>query len=227
MARILLVDDEPSILNVLSTLLKQEGHDAVPVRGGEKAQELILHLIIATLSVTLLIWVFLGWREALVVLVAVPVTLALTLASSYLFGYTLNRVTLFALIFAIGILVDDAIVVVENIQRRDLTAMEEAESFWHLKDKFGMTQDEIAERVGKDRTTVSNAMRLLKLPAEIRAQVEDGLLSAGHARPLLPLPEPLRGSSPPPTLPGQLKIRPRSKGLKRNSISPLMAASPT
>lgn len=77
---------------------------------------------------------------------------------------------------------------VENIQRRDLTAMEEAEAYWHLKEKFGMTQDEIAERVGKDRTTVSNAIRLLKLPAEIRAQVEDGLLSAGHARTLLALP---------------------------------------
>lgn len=77
---------------------------------------------------------------------------------------------------------------VENVQRRDLTPMEEAESYWHLKDKFGMTQEEIAERVGKDRTTVANAMRLLKLPAEVRAQVEDGLLSAGHARTLLALP---------------------------------------
>lgn len=77
---------------------------------------------------------------------------------------------------------------IENVQRRDLTAMEEADAYWHLKDKFGMTQEEIAERVGKDRTTVANAMRLLKLPAEIRAQVEDGLLSAGHARALLALP---------------------------------------
>ena len=84
---------------------------------GEKARELILHLLIATLSVTLLIWVFLGWREAAVVLVAVPVTLALTLFVYYAFGYTLNRITLFALIFSIGILVDDAIVVVENIYR--------------------------------------------------------------------------------------------------------------
>jgi multidrug efflux pump subunit AcrB len=84
---------------------------------GEKAQELILHLIIATLSVTVLIWIFLGWREALVVLVAVPVTLALTLFVYYALGYTLNRITLFALIFSIGILVDDAIVVVENIYR--------------------------------------------------------------------------------------------------------------
>jgi multidrug efflux pump subunit AcrB len=84
---------------------------------GDKASELILHLVIATLSVTLLIWLFLGFREALVVLVAVPVTLGLTLFTYYIMGYTLNRVTLFALIFSIGILVDDAIVVVENIYR--------------------------------------------------------------------------------------------------------------
>ncbi|MCU0621180.1 MAG: efflux RND transporter permease subunit, partial [Gemmatimonadales bacterium] len=76
----------------------------------EKASELILHLAIATLSVTALIWLFLGWREAVVVLVAVPVTLALTLFVYYALGYSLNRITLFALIFSIGILVDDAIV---------------------------------------------------------------------------------------------------------------------
>ena len=83
----------------------------------EKSSELIKHLWIATLAVVVLMALALGRREAVVVLVAVPTTLALTLASSYMFGYTLNRVTLFALIFAIGILVDDAIVVVENIHR--------------------------------------------------------------------------------------------------------------
>ncbi|MGE5236340.1 MAG: efflux RND transporter permease subunit [Acidobacteriota bacterium] len=83
----------------------------------EKSNELIFHMGLATLSVVLLMAFALGRREAVVVAVAVPTTLALTLASSYLFGYTLNRVTLFALIFAIGILVDDAIVVVENIHR--------------------------------------------------------------------------------------------------------------
>jgi multidrug efflux pump subunit AcrB len=83
----------------------------------EKSSELIKHLWIATLAVVVLMALALGRREAIVVLVAVPTTLALTLAASYLFGYTLNRVTLFALIFAIGILVDDAIVVVENIHR--------------------------------------------------------------------------------------------------------------
>ena len=83
----------------------------------DKSDELLKHLFIATLSVTLLIALALGFRESGVVLLAVPVTLALTLAVFYLYGYTLNRVTLFALIFSIGILVDDAIVVVENIVR--------------------------------------------------------------------------------------------------------------
>jgi multidrug efflux pump subunit AcrB len=83
----------------------------------EKSNELLKHLLLATVSVTVLIALFLGLRASLVVLVAIPVTLALTLFLYYLYGYTLNRVTLFALIFSIGILVDDAIVVVENIAR--------------------------------------------------------------------------------------------------------------
>ena len=83
----------------------------------DKSDELLKHLLLATLSVTALIALALGWRESGVVLVAIPMTLALTLAVFYLYGYTLNRVTLFALIFSIGILVDDAIVVVENIVR--------------------------------------------------------------------------------------------------------------
>ncbi len=83
----------------------------------DKSSELVDHLLIATLSVAALIALAMGWRSGLVVLIAVPVTLALTLAIYALAGYTLNRVTLFALIFSIGILVDDAIVVVENIER--------------------------------------------------------------------------------------------------------------
>jgi multidrug efflux pump subunit AcrB len=82
-----------------------------------KSNELLWHMFIAVFSVALLIWLTLGRREAAVVLVAIPVTLALTLFVFYLYGYTLNRITLFALIFSIGILVDDAIVVVENIVR--------------------------------------------------------------------------------------------------------------
>jgi multidrug efflux pump subunit AcrB len=83
----------------------------------EKSNELLLHMMIAIVSVAVLIWLTLGLREAGIVAIAIPVTLALTLAVFYLYGYTLNRITLFALIFSIGILVDDAIVVVENIAR--------------------------------------------------------------------------------------------------------------
>jgi len=83
----------------------------------DKSKELIEHLILATLSVSVLIAIVMGLRASLVVATAIPVTLALTLAVYYFMGYTLNRVTLFALIFSIGILVDDAIVVVENIER--------------------------------------------------------------------------------------------------------------
>jgi multidrug efflux pump subunit AcrB len=83
----------------------------------DKAQTLIKKLIFATLSVIALALVTLGWREAIVVGAAVVVTLAMTLFASWGWGFTLNRVSLFALIFSIGILVDDAIVVVENIHR--------------------------------------------------------------------------------------------------------------
>jgi multidrug efflux pump subunit AcrB len=82
-----------------------------------KSNELLWHMFIAVVSVSLLIAITLGLRESLIVFIAIPVTLALTLAVFYFYGYTLNRITLFALIFSIGILVDDAIVVVENIVR--------------------------------------------------------------------------------------------------------------
>ncbi len=83
----------------------------------EKANELLKHLLGAILAVSLIIAISLGWRGALVVLVSVPVSFALTLFIYYVFGYTLNRVTLFALIFVTGIVVDDSIIVVENIVR--------------------------------------------------------------------------------------------------------------
>ncbi|NOS72380.1 MAG: efflux RND transporter permease subunit [Verrucomicrobia bacterium] len=83
----------------------------------EKSNELLLHMGIAVIGVMVLIWLTLGWRESGIVGVAIPATLALTLLVFYLYGFTLNRITLFALIFSIGILVDDAIVVVENIVR--------------------------------------------------------------------------------------------------------------
>ena len=83
----------------------------------EKANELLFHLGLATVSIVVLITIAIGWREGLVVLIVIPATILLTLFASWLMGYTINRVSLFALIFSIGILVDDAIVVVENIAR--------------------------------------------------------------------------------------------------------------
>jgi multidrug efflux pump subunit AcrB len=83
----------------------------------DKALKLIQKLMFATASVVLLVWLTVGWREAIVVGAAVVITLAATLFASWAWGFTINRVSLFALIFSIGILVDDAIVVVENIHR--------------------------------------------------------------------------------------------------------------
>jgi len=94
-----------------------------------KSNELLWHMFLAVVSVAVLIWLALGRREAAVVLIAIPVTLALTLLVFYLYGYTLNRITLFALIFSIGILVDDAIVVVENIVRHARLATGERHAF--------------------------------------------------------------------------------------------------
>ncbi len=98
-----------------------------------KSDELLEHLLLATLSVTLLVALFLGWRESGVVLLAIPVTLALTMSVFYFMGYTINRVTLFALIFSIGILVDDAIVVVENMVRH-----------FRLRENHGRSMSEVA-----------------------------------------------------------------------------------
>jgi multidrug efflux pump subunit AcrB len=100
----------PGDLNV--TLTRNYGETAA-----EKSNELLYHMFLAVVSVSVLIALALGRREAAVVLTAIPVTLALTLFAFFIYGYTLNRITLFALIFSIGILVDDAIVVVENIVR--------------------------------------------------------------------------------------------------------------
>ncbi|MDX2484843.1 MAG: efflux RND transporter permease subunit [Pseudodonghicola sp.] len=83
----------------------------------EKANELLFHLGLATISIVALVLFAIGWRESIVVAVVIPVTILLTLFAAWIMGYTLNRVSLFALIFSIGILVDDAIVMIENISR--------------------------------------------------------------------------------------------------------------
>lgn len=79
---------------------------------------------------------------------------------------------------------------IENIQRADLNALEEAHAYRQLIDEFGLTQENVAERVGKARSTVANLLRLLTLPEGIQQAVIDGRVSGAHARALLPLPEP-------------------------------------
>lgn len=76
---------------------------------------------------------------------------------------------------------------VENLQREDLNPIEEAEAYLRLHEEFGLTQEEVARRVGRDRTSVANALRLLRLPRQIRADLVAGTLSGGHARALLGL----------------------------------------
>lgn len=98
--------------DVGATITRNYGETAT-----EKSDELLFHLGLATVSIVLLVGWALGWREGVVVMVVVPTTILLTLFASYMMGFTINRVSLFALIFSIGILVDDAIVVVENIVR--------------------------------------------------------------------------------------------------------------
>jgi multidrug efflux pump subunit AcrB len=98
--------------DVTATVTRDYGETA-----NDKANELLFHLALATVSIVLLIAFAIGWREAVVTLVVIPTTILLTLFAANVMGYTINRVSLFALIFAIGILVDDAIVIVENIAR--------------------------------------------------------------------------------------------------------------
>jgi multidrug efflux pump subunit AcrB len=109
------------------------------VTAEDKSNELLWHMLLAVVSVSFLILLVLGWRESIIVMLAIPATLALTLLVFYLYGFTLNRITLFALIFSIGILVDDAIVVVENIVRH-----------FHLPESKGRSRMTVAiEAVGE------------------------------------------------------------------------------
>ena len=78
---------------------------------------------------------------------------------------------------------------IENLQREDLDPIEESKGYAQLMDQFDLTQEEVATRVGKNRATVANALRLAKLPAEVQAYVRDGMLSSGHAKVILGLKE--------------------------------------
>jgi multidrug efflux pump subunit AcrB len=133
---------------ILHKVHSLEGHlipDAIEVQitrdygetANEKANELLFHLGLATVSIIGLVLLAIGWRESIVVAIVIPVTILLTLFAAWIMGYTLNRVSLFALIFSIGILVDDAIVVIENIARH-----------WGMKDSRDRKQaaiDAVAE----------------------------------------------------------------------------------
>lgn len=96
---------------------------------------------------------------------------------------------------------------IENLQREDLNPMEEAEGYKTLIDHFGMTQEQAAKRVGKSRSSVANVMRLLHLTDPVRQLVEEGLLSAGHARALLPLSPVLQEKGAQLVLAGDLNVR--------------------
>ena len=139
---VIVADDVLARLETVRGRLVPPGLDVVVTRNygetaTEKSDELLFHLFLATVSIVILVTLTMSWREGLVVLIVVPTTILLTLFASWLMGYTLNRVSLFALIFAIGILVDDAIVVVENIVRH-----------WRevgLSKMFGATINAVAE----------------------------------------------------------------------------------
>ena len=96
---------------------------------------------------------------------------------------------------------------IENLQREDLNPIEEAEGYRVLTEQYGMTQDECAQRVGKSRPAVANAVRLLNLCEPVRAMVEDGRLSGGHARALLPLPAKQQETAAAAVLKSDLSVR--------------------
>lgn len=136
--------------DVAVTITRNYGETAL-----EKANELLFHLGLATLSIVALITLTIGWREGVVVLIIIPTTILLTLFASWMLGYTINRVSLFALIFSIGILVDDAIVVVENIVRH-----------WHQRGNRGLieTAVEAVAEVGNPTIVATLTIVVALLP---------------------------------------------------------------
>lgn len=121
----------------------------------DKANELLFHLALATVSIVALITLTIGWREGVVTLIIIPTTILLTLFASWMMGYTINRVSLFALIFSIGILVDDAIVVVENIVRH-----------WSMRGERGLVETaiEAVAEVGNPTIVATLAIVAALLP---------------------------------------------------------------
>ena len=109
---------------------------------------------------------------------------------------------------------------IENIQREDLNAVEEAEAYRELQDKFGLSQEELAKRVGKDRSTIANSLRLLKLPAEIKRDIVEERLAMGHARALLALDSPeLLKKAREEIIKGELTVRAVENLVKRLKVN--------
>ena len=109
---------------------------------------------------------------------------------------------------------------IENLQREDLSPMEEAEGYKILVENYGMTQEQAAQRVGKSRSTVANALRLLALSPALRQMVEDGRLSAGHARALLPLSPALQEQAAATIIKSNLSVRQTEQLVKRLQSAP-------
>ena len=125
---------------------------------------------------------------------------------------------------AIVIEADDAkvreLALIENLQRQDLNPMEEAEGYQTLMQQYNMTQEETAQRVGKSRSAVANAMRLLKLCPPVRAMVEDGRLSSGHARAILPLSPAMQESAANAIIKDELSVRQTEQLVKKLTAPP-------
>ena len=109
---------------------------------------------------------------------------------------------------------------IENLQREDLNPMEEAEGYQTLMQQYNMTQEETAQRVGKSRSAVANAMRLLKLCPPVRAMVEDGRLSSGHARAILPLSPAMQESAANAIIKDELSVRQTEQLVKKLTAPP-------
>ena len=109
---------------------------------------------------------------------------------------------------------------IENLQREDLSPMEEAEGYKMLVEDYGLTQEQAAQRVGKSRSAVANALRLLALSPALRQMVEEGKLSAGHARALLPLTAALQEQAAATVLKNDLSVRQTEQLVKRLQAAP-------
>ena len=116
---------------------------------------------------------------------------------------------------------------IENLQREDLSPMEEAEGYKMLVEDYGLTQEQAAQRVGKSRSAVANALRLLALSPALRQMVEEGRLSAGHARALLPLPAALQEQAAATVLKNDLSVRQTEQLVKRLQAAPRPEKKPS